>query len=137
MNLKEAEKRMAKLGFYKCDVFGIDNGIIDYNELISFDVFRNENKNITVDFFGNEDLSKIYFYCVGLYDFKLTSAWDLEGLYELRDETNESIKAINETRKLISDNFKELYDASEKKDFEYAVDKFGKIIDEELKSKEE
>lgn len=82
-------------------------------------------------------MSKIYFYNVELYDYKLTSAWDLEELYELRDKTNESIKAINKTRKLISDNFKELFDASEKEDFIYAVDKFGKIIDEELKSKEE
>ena len=139
MNIKTIENKMKKLGFEK-GIFNIhyDNSLcekgifnIHYDNSLCYSFFNNREENVSVEFYGNYKLSKIYFYVVKICYLEPKRCYALQDFINLKKEINELIAQITKTRILMVENFEELYDATEEECFEYAVERYGNLIDEE------
>lgn len=119
-------KKMADLGF-KIFVPKINC----HKKNIYFLCFTNKD-SIRVDFHGNSDLGKLYFYEVRYENYSTNDNCFIDDFYVIQEEIDTIFNNIDMTRKMLHKEFKLIDDASG--NFDYFVGKWREIIENESKN---
>lgn len=118
-------KKMADLGFKRNQL-----QISCYDENIYYLGFINTD-SIEAHFYGNPDLSELYFYEVIYENYSTGDNYEINEFLEIQKEVEEILNDIDIARKILHKEFNLIEDASE--DFNYFVDKWSEIIENENK----
>ena len=119
-------KKMADLGFKRNQL-----QISCQDENIYYLGFINTD-SIEAHFFGNPDLSELYFYEVIYENYSTEDNYEINEFLEIQKEVEEILNDIDIARKILHKEFKLIDDASG--NFDYFVGKWREIIENESKN---
>ena len=119
-------KKMADLGFKRKQL-----QISCQDENIYYLGFINTD-SIEAHFFGNPDLSELYFYEVIYENYSTEDNYEINEFLEIQKEVEEILNDIDIARKILHKEFKLIDDASG--NFDYFVGKWREIIENESKN---
>lgn len=107
--------KMASLGFEleSFEIYCYDDNIYYLN------FSSEEDEDIAVTFYGNADLSKVFFYEVTCVNFLTKDNYTLKDLFKVLVDVNNLVAGINKARKIMHKEFPKLEDFSENFEKEY------------------